>query len=237
MLLAYTSVALMVYTKLQPYGALQVLFGAGGGSSTSDEIPQRDASFWITALRSEEGLFLHVRHAARIDSVDTQGFDRWELSRGEPSDMIEDFVCLTPEGKSQAELLQWAFQELDVSLFVVSSPSCRARQTAEISAGTIDVIDIAHLYPAAIPESQRPRFDIAREEFFAKNLFSEGRTVVIFGHEAQAYEGVEWVSREDGPTNREPGGISILSWDSSSEILTVHYTFPRITDFVLAVSD
>lgn len=229
-LLAYISVVAMFATQSPPYGTLRAIYDSARQGENS-----QDAEYWISQLRSGEGLFLHVRHAARMDSIDIGGFDYWELASAGRSAVVEDYVCLTEEGKAQAALLGLALEQLNIPFFVVSSPSCRARETATISALRIDLVDISAIYESAIPKQQKSSFIQGRLNFFDSHDFHGGATTIIFGHEALPYADAEWVVREDGEIRRLQGGISIMSYDSVQKEATVHYTFERIQDLVMAV--
>lgn len=230
-LLAYIAVVAMFATQSPPYSTLRSIYN----SVPQEENTEDDAEYWISQLRSGGGLFLHVRHTARLDSIDIGGFDYWELASPGDFETIQDYVCLTEEGKTQAALLGLALEQLKIPLFVVSSPSCRAKETAEISALRIDLVDISAMYHSAIPEQQKPAFIEDRLDFFENHEFHGGRTTVIFGHERLPFSDAEWVVREDGEINRQQGGISIMSWNPVSKEATVHYTFERIGDLVMAV--
>lgn len=225
-MLTYIAVMLVFYTELPPYGAIR---------DASHQQPTEDASYWIDQLRVDNGIFLHVRHADRKESTDIKGFDFWEKRTDKPSESIEDFICLTEEGKAQAEFLGWVFEELKVPLFSVASPSCRARETARLSTSEIHQIDVAHLYSGALPQGLKASLDSRRKDFFRSFPVSERGTTVIFGHESLAYSDSNWVVRKDGEIMRKQGGVSIMSWDSSLEELTVHYTFETASDFAFAV--
>lgn len=230
-LLAYISGVAMVATQSPPYGTLRDIYTY----VKQHDNTQDPAEYWISQLRSGGGLFLHIRHADRAESIDISGFDFWEIESSGNSEVIQEYVCLTEEGKTQAALLRLALEQLKTPLFVVSSPSCRARETAEISAGRIDLVDISAMYHAAIPKQKKATFLEARLEFFENHDFHGVATTAIFGHESRVYYDADWVVREDGEIIREQGGISIMSWNPDTKEATVHYTFARITDLVMAV--
>lgn len=230
-LLAYIAVVAMLATQSPPYGTLRAIYH----SVLQDENTEDDAQYWISQLRSDGGLFLHVRHAARMDSIDIRGYDYWELAGVGRLEVVEDYVCLTEEGKAQAALLGLALEGLRIPFFVVSSPSCRARETAEISLSRVDLVHISAMYYSAIPERRKAAFIKERSEFFENHDFDVGATTVIFGHEGLPFEDAGWVVREDGEIVRQQGGISIMSWDPVSKEATVHYTFERTGDLVRAV--
>ncbi len=181
---------------------------------------------------------MHIRHTKRLYFEDVGGFDVLELEslrHGEDTKFAPAF-CLEPEGVLQAELLGWAFERADLVIADVwSSPSCRARQTADLAFGSEYRVDTVHLYRGAIPETEREEFFKAQRLFFEQFEPSEEGLSVIVGHEPLAYDlgGLE-VERLDGEVARQEGGISILSYDTDSNKLIVHYSFATVTDFIMS---
>ena len=227
-LLVYIAVAVMFSTQLPPFAILEAVFGTD--ESVQEE--QDAGGEWIDRLKSDSNLILHVRHTARDRSIDVSGFDSLELDGSAP-ESINPFVCLNAEGKGQAHLLGFALAELGTPLRVVSSPSCRAKETAQLSVGRIDIVESAHFYSGAIPLSRRASFLADQEQWFMDQDFDDGSITVIFGHQGMPYEDAEWVVREDGEIAREEGGISVMSWDPVAEQLTVHHSFGTLTNFVM----
>jgi len=226
-LLGYIAIAAMVTSQLPPYGAIQDF-----RLQLNERITGMSGADWADQLETDDSLFLLVRHAAREESIDVQGFDLYEL---EGRKSISDFVCLKEEGKAQAELLGWALKKLERELFVISSPSCRAKETALLAFGTIDLVDAAHLHSSALPKSRRDYFKTTQVRFFKDFQNNRGSLVVIVGHNGQVYENAKWVSYLDAGGMRDQGGISVASWDPLEEKLTIHYTYSRLSDFIMAV--
>lgn len=232
-LIIYIAFAVMVSAQIWPYEQFRTLLTSGDQQT---ELESSDPTYWIEQVRTNEQYFLHVRHAARRSSIDVQGFDYFALT-ATPDELgqISDFVCLTDEGTAQALLLGRAVRELNNQLNVVSSPSCRARETALFAFDEINDTNIIHLHRSAIPLSQRDGFDSDLQKYFGEFEFHGQGTTVIVGHNQVAYEGSDWVTRLDGEISRKEGGISILSFDPDTGELTVHYTFERLTDFVMEI--
>lgn len=210
--------------QIPPYGLIQ---------SLQEEQPEGDGAYWINELQHDDGLFLHVRHTAREDSIDIQGFDLYESLNN--SRDFSACTCLNAEGKSQAQLLGWAVGQVIAEPYVVASPSCRARETALIAFGHVDEVDSAHLHLSAIPESQRDGVKLSQKDFF-NNLSPEvPGTMVIVGHNSTAYSGNDMVNHRDGRIPRKQGGISVASWDPEHQTFVIHFTWESLTDFVMSV--
>lgn len=110
------------------------------------------------------GYILHFRHVQREKLNDVQAFDAYELKKGIDAEhaSFSRAVCLTPQGVEEAKLIGniFAFEKVRIS-FVVSSPSCRARQTAMHAFGRIDAINNALLHRTAMMKYQH--FVFAKE--------------------------------------------------------------------------
>ena len=81
------------------------------------------------------GYIIYMRHAERNKWLDTKMYDAAETSearRGE-NEYFADFVCLNERGKIQAKMINEFIIKHGMKVGnVISSPSCRARQTAKI---------------------------------------------------------------------------------------------------------
>ncbi len=101
------------------------------------------------------GYILFFRHAERYKAEPfqpVQSYDAFELNNNIQAEnsYFSKFVCLNSEGKIQAKLIGDVFKDLRVPVGkVISSPSCRARQTANLAFGKIDVIHntLVHYFP------------------------------------------------------------------------------------------
>lgn len=230
----YSALVIILYTNYPPSSFLRELLL----SESSEPQSEQDGSFWISELSKDTNYFLHIRHATREKFTDVDGFDVFEMEnfsgRGETS--FSSAICLNEEGLMQGELLRWAFNRAGLEVSKVwSSPSCRARQTAELAFGPIYEVHSAHLYKGAVSARELEPFFAAQRDFFDSFEVAQGGITVIVGHGLTPYyfEGVE-VERLDGELSREEGGISVLSINKETRIITVHFTFARISDFILA---
>ena len=97
------------------------------------------------------GYILHFRHAERDKWTDVEMYDalETELQNGNSNsfrfaenEYFESAVCLNKRGKIQAEAMGEVikYSKLPVS-YVISSPSCRARQTADLVFGGYDFLE------------------------------------------------------------------------------------------------
>ena len=105
--------------------------------------------YWANKIL-KGGYILHFRHAERDKWIDVQMYDVLEShvhdngpdnSRYAENDYFKDAVCLNSRGMIQARAMGEHIKNLNLPIsLVVSSVSCRARQTAELAFGGYDVL-------------------------------------------------------------------------------------------------
>ena len=106
--------------------------------------------FWANELKNG-GYILFMRHAKRDKWKDVAIYDAAEARLFKKNKSAESFgedtyyaegVCLNQKGVIQAKMIKENIIESGIPIgFVISSPSCRARQTANISFGGYDKLD------------------------------------------------------------------------------------------------
>lgn len=158
--LTYSTFAIIFHTQLPPYLVLQKYY-----LSQQPDNESRDE--FTRKLLTENNYFLHVRHASREHATDIRGFDYLEIFWGKNEfKQIKKFTCLDDEGIAQAHLMSIVFASIQRPLEIITSPSCRAQETAQITFGYIDQINAAHFYSSAVPASMKADFELKQIEFF-----------------------------------------------------------------------
>lgn len=119
-------------------------------SASSDERAKH--AEWIGKLRGG-GYILFLRHANREQWAEVRAFDAYALASG--TDASKSFFkgasCLSSVGLAEAKLMGELFRILEIKVGpVLSSPSCRSMQTAQIAFGRIDAVKNSLLYPGAL---------------------------------------------------------------------------------------
>lgn len=147
----------------------------------------RDATHsdrWIDELR-KGGYIVYMRHAQRERWDDVTAFDALELitrADGE-SASYKRAVCLTDRGKEEAKLIGEAFRHLKIPVgSVVSSPSCRARQTGTLAFSKVHAVEAAILHPSAVPVADHDQFARRLREILMNTSIPEGSNLLISGH-------------------------------------------------------
>ena len=112
----------------------------------SDKEKKKQKEFELAQEILKGGYILFIRHAERYKAEPFQAvqtYDAYELNNKilAENSFFSKMVCLNEEGKMQGKLIGEIFKDLGVPISqVISSPSCRARQTAMLAFGKIDKI-------------------------------------------------------------------------------------------------
>ena len=123
-------------------------------------------------------------HAERNKWLDTGMYDAAEISdnrRGE-NEYFAEFVCLNKKGKIQAKMIKEFINKHGMKISqVISSPSCRARQTAEIAFERYDKLDrdLVHVGPYAELKSVRTNKLI---NLYKELPIYEGKNTIVSSH-------------------------------------------------------
>ncbi len=141
-------------------------------------------TFWVEKIK-EGGYFLHMRHAMREKWDTATAFDAVELQNNDDA-RKEDYyraVCLTEKGIIESKLVGTVFEKsgIDVS-YVISSPSCRARETAIYAFNRIDQVEPAILHRTAQIRSQHKSFGNKFRQVIDNIELEKGKNVIISGH-------------------------------------------------------
>lgn len=185
------------------------------------------------------GYILVFRHAHREDWHDVRAFDAYELasaSQGQEPHFARA-TCLSEQGMEEAKLIGKVFDLLEVNVsYVISSPSCRARQTAEFAFGSIDRIANSLLHRTAIHPAQHDIFDSQLRDILLSLMPSPPANIVLSGHSSTLpYHGTKVLDQDSttrGIYGRRATGFIVL--ENQQGKLVAQHTFPSIRYFVNA---
>tara|TARA_Y100000994_G_scaffold223949_1_gene205234 strand:+ start:487 stop:1347 length:861 start_codon:yes stop_codon:yes gene_type:complete len=139
---------------------------------------------WVQNLK-KGGYVIHLRHAMREKWDTVVAFDALELQNNDDA-RNEDYyraVCLTEKGILESKLVGEVFKRSNIEVsYVVSSPSCRARETAIFAFNRIDQIEPSILHRTAQIESQHKDYGIKLREVLDSIKIEEGKNIIISGH-------------------------------------------------------
>lgn len=173
-----------VYTikeKVFPYDLLVNVRDSVG----EPEKNKRDQAVYWAKRISQGGYILHFRHSQREKWNDVTAFDVYELitkANAEKTTWAKA-TCLTPQGVEEAKLIGEIFKITGVKINnVISSPSCRAVQTAKHAFGMVNKVESSLLHRTAIMREQWPKFSIELQSLIRGLTPDEGFNVVLLGH-------------------------------------------------------
>jgi phosphohistidine phosphatase SixA len=146
--------------------------------------------FWANEiLKGERKFILWFRHGEREKWTGTVTvFDYFDVSNNDQKFQKnwKPAVCLTPKGLAESQIVGATFRELKIDVSkVVSSPSCRAKETAIEAFGGFDEAWIEILHPTAVNSDQQKIFSQNLKLKIDRLLSSASKdkgVVVVTGH-------------------------------------------------------
>ena len=182
----------------------------------------------------EGGYILHFRHAERDKWIDIKMYDAMESdlhdngnngSRYAESDYFEKAVCLNERGKIQARAMSENIRHSNLPIsYVVTSVSCRARQTADLAFGGYNAMNRLLVHEGPYKEIDEERINNIKV-FYLSLPYNPKSNVIVSSHNG--------VIRKEMFDNEIPfafqnlsleeGGFFIIS--NKNEKLTFEYEF------------
>ncbi len=184
------------------------------------------------------GYILHFRHAQREKWHDSAAFDAYELANGidASGSSFARATCLTQQGVEEAKLIGEVFRMAGVKVAsVISSPSCRARQTAQNAFGEYKVSN-ALIARTGVMVEQREDFAVELRKLLMEVELPAGENVVLTGHGQTFVKGKTVVideNRMSKAEGRKETGFYVMERKEGKII--AHYLFASIREFANAV--
>ena len=203
--------------------------------------------FWAREILNG-GYILFFRHAERdkwthvlmFDGIETGFYNNGKDLNGTrfgENDYFKDIVCLNKRGKIQAKGMSEIIElsKLPVGN-IISSPSCRARQTAELVFGGYDKLEKNLVHKGPFLENENERKVFIKD--YLKNLsIKEETNTIITAHNYVISE--HTFNNKDGGTNNnkdertklklEEGGFYVIS--NKNNELELKHSFKRFSEF------
>ena len=178
--------------------------------------------YWANEIM-KGGYILHFRHAERDKWIDVQMYDALESdlhqngfdeSRYAENDYFSEAVCLNDRGKIQAKAIGEHLENIKLPIaLVVSSVSCRARQTAELAFGGYDSLHRILVHKGPYNEEKIDRVASLKDFYINLPTFMDSNTLV------SAHNGVitcdMFENYCDSPSLEEGGFYVIKKRDNS----------------------
>ena len=174
------------------------------------------------------GYILFFRHTEREKWIDVEMYDSLESdlhenglngTRFAENEYFEKAVCLNSRGKVQAKAMEEVIKYSKLPIGeVISSPSCRARQTAEMVFGGYDKLNRNLVHTGPYSESKKEKTKYLRN--FLKNIkIKEGKNTIISAHNSVIHSEIFKMDKEY--LKLEEGGFYIIS-NKNSKLELVH---------------
>ncbi len=209
------------YVKKNDDGSFQVkaLFTERLINETKSDGKTKSDEKWAKEL-VKGGYILHIRHAMRekfTGSVTT--YDAIELLNKDNARDTDYHraVCLTERGVLDSKAVGKTFDLAGINVsYVVSSPSCRARETAIFAFNRIDQIEPAILHRTAQMNSQHKIYGDKLRSIVDAIPIKENTNIVISGHggtlsyDIKNKTGIVDIDETDEIDNRNETGIVVI---------------------------
>ena len=197
-------------------------------------------SYWAEEIM-KGGYILHFRHAERDKWIDVHMYDALESdvhnkglnqSRLAENDYFKEAVCLNARGEIQAKAMGEHLENINFPTgYIISSPICRSRQTAEIVFGYYDTLDRTLVHRGAYKEDPNEHIRNLRNLFL--NLPVEnGKNTIVSSHNSVIHIDMfdESVLKDD-QFELEEGGFYVIS--NNNGVLKLEHSFYYFRDFII----
>ena len=138
-------------------------------SQSTYENKNENDYYWSKKIM-EGGYILHFRHAERDKWIDVLNFDSLDShvhNKGEnqtrypENDYFSSAVCLNERGKVQAKVMAEHLKHINFKVgYVISSTSCRARQTAKLVFGGFNEMKTILVHKGPYKENEKKELKI-----------------------------------------------------------------------------
>ena len=152
--------------------------------------PNEKDYFWAKEIMNG-GYILHFRHAERDKWIDVQMYDILESdvhgngknqSRLAEDDYFTDAVCLNTRGTVQAQAMGELLKEISLPIgYVISSPICRSRQTAELAFGGYDELKRILVHKGPYKEKEEDRIKKLKQ-LYSQLTIEDGTNTIVSSH-------------------------------------------------------
>lgn len=190
---------------------------------------------WTEKLR-KGGYLIYLRHANREKWPEVAAFEVNGLVNKVTDASQTSFkraVCLTEQGVEEAKIVGQIFKLAKIPTgLIVSSSSCRAKQTATYAFGKIDKVEDSILFPDYKDPSQAPQSSGGLGGFLKHVEIKTGTNTVITGH-AGVLEYLEKGAIDGDTSGLMETGFHIIERTSDNKLAIV-FTVKSISDLALS---
>ena len=215
--------------KISNFVSSNIINKKESGNANYDDPNKQDHNLWANKIL-QGGYILHFRHAARDKWIDVQKYDALEShvhknglnsSRFAENDYFANAVCLNSRGKIQAKAIREHIKKIKLPIgYVISSPICRSRQTAELAFGGYDRLNINLVHTGPYNES-RSKHAKDLSKLYRELPIEKGKNTIVSGHNSTVHEDmfnndISKVNLKDANSLQlEEGGFFVISRDGN----------------------
>lgn len=190
------------------------------------------------------GYILHFRHAERDKWIDVQMYDALESdvhnkgvnqSRIAEKDYFGDAVCLNERGLIQAKAMGELLKRINFPVgFVISSPSCRSRQTADLAFDGYDELNRILVHEGPYFEKKQERYKKIKN-FYLKLPVEKNKNTIVSSHNSVLRIKIfDEINLNEMDTKNglklEEGGFYVIS--NNNNRLVLEYEFHNFNKFI-----
>ena len=192
--------------------------------STHDKKDQEDKIRLIINNISKGKYILFFRHTNRERWQDVHTYDSIEINKmikGENQE-FKNAVCLSEKGKIHARVIGNIIRDLKIPFSeVISSPSCRARQTAKFMFGKIDKINSNFLFHGPFDEKKQDYESKLKKELKLLKM-SKNKNIIISGHNSTISSNIfDIIKIKDDNYFLEEGGFFVIE-KKNDQLILIH---------------
>lgn len=194
--------------------------------------------YWANQIM-QGGYILHFRHAERDKWIDVAMFDSLESdihnnginnTRYAENDYFDQAVCLNKRGKIQARAMGEHLNNIKFPIGnVVSSVSCRSRQTAELAFDGYDSLHRILVHPGPYNEI-RKNFNKSIIDFYQSLKIEKNKNTIVSSHNSVISCDILINKKCPWDFALEEGGFYIISKSDSG--LVLEHEFHNFNDFI-----
>lgn len=184
------------------------------------------------------GYILHFRHAERDKWIDVHMYDSLESdvhdngidqTRYAENDYFKNAVCLNERGVIQARAMGEHLKNINFPIgVVVSSTSCRARQTAELAFDGFDKLkrDLVHAGPYSEDQILRTN---KLQKLYLNLPTSKSKNTIISGHQNPNFSSI-FTNQKGKELSLGEGGFFVIS--KKDDKLYLEHKFYNFNTFI-----
>ena len=145
---------------------------------------QNKDKIWADRILNKGGYILYFRHAEREKWIDVASYDALEMLKkiDARKSSFSKATCLSSKGLEQAKLMGEIIKIINLKIgVVISSPSCRAKETSLLAFKKVDYYKNYLLHEGPFNENYEKLGQQIRSLFLSMNV-KEGKNNIISAH-------------------------------------------------------